>query len=379
VPTTVGTTPGQVSAHSIAPGLQFGRLPFSSICAQIREAWQAEPARPTDLKLETHDLLTPEKGCGMTLTDDQHSATKKIRKSVPNRIVARSVDTAKCKSSDSQASAWAVFSKWSAAAPWRKKVFGLAVTLVILGGVCTAVPTIGGAIEYLFLKAQHPGAFNKSLPEELTSGVRVIERRSTLDLSDWKATNERDLQTGSKVSRGLSLTSFVVRKTVPGAKYFIHTVSSGSKTDPSIWCDSHPFRIIRANDQGSSGTHQWNVLVDISQEPDDVPFTVNLVVSFWNGFQKPSDWWSGFRVLHSTEKAIYRVVFPASLPAANIGFRYRDIAANQMVDLDPAKLAATLTPKGAATQEISWTVENPQPDRSYQVTWTWPESAATSH
>jgi hypothetical protein len=277
-------------------------------------------------------------------------------------------------------SAWDIFTKWSRGGPWRRRLFALAVTLLVLGTVSSSVPSIGEAIEYIILKVQHPGAFDRTLSEELTSksGVRVVERNTTLDLTGWKQTTSRDIQEGSKVSRGLSLTSFVLRKTEPGAKYFVHTVSSSSKAAPSIWCDSHSFRIVQANTQGSSGLRQWNVLVDISEEPDDAPFTVNLLVTFWNGFQKPSDWWGGFRILHSTEKAVYNVVFPPGLPAADVKFRYKDMTATETVDLDPAKLAIVLKPGNGPVRKVTWTVDNPLPDRSYQVAWTWPESASTS-
>jgi hypothetical protein len=263
-------------------------------------------------------------------------------------------------------------------ARWRRVTFGLVVAVLILGTVGAAVPTIGNAIEYAALKIRLPGAFEPGLSDELTSksGVRVVERATTLDLSGWKRTSSRDLQAASKVSRGLSLTSFVLRKTEPGAKYFVHTVSSNSKTEPSIWCDSHPFRIVPAKSQGSSSTRQWNVLVDVSQEPDDTPFTVNLVVTFWNGFQKKEDWWGGFRVLHSTEKATYRIIFPPELPATNIKFWYRDIPAKQDFDLDTGTLQVTPVPDEKPMQTLTWAVDNPRPDRSYRVRWTWPESAA---
>jgi hypothetical protein len=317
----------------------------------------------------------------MTVTDERRRARTGRTRSISSRPGVRSVRTTKTTSHAGQPSAWDVFSKWSTAGPWRKRLFGLAVTLVILGTVSTTVPSIGGAIEYIALKARAPGAFQKTLPEELTSksGVRVVERDTTLDLSGWKQTSSRDLQAGSKVSRGLSLTSFVLRKTEPGAKYFVHTVSSDSKVVPSIWSDSHPLRVVQANSQGSSGPRQWNVLVDISQEPDDAPFTVNLIVTFWNGFQKPSDWWGGFRVLHSTEKATYHVIFPPGLPATNIKYRYKDVTADETVDLDAATLKVSPTPGEMPTQKVTWTEENPVPDRSYQVAWTWPESATTSH
>jgi hypothetical protein len=244
--------------------------------------------------------------------------------------------------------------------------------------VGAAVPTIGAAIEYTALKVNLPGAFERKLPDELTSksGVRVVERATTLDLSGWEWTSSRDLQAARKLSRGLSLTSFVLRKTEPGARYFVHTVSSGSRVAPSIWCDSHPFQIVEAKAQGTSGVRQWNVLVDVSQEPDDQPFTVNFAVTFWNAFQKAADWWGGFRVLHSTERSTYRIVFPPGLPATSVGFRYKDIPADEVVDLDSATLNVTPSPSDKPVQELTWTVDNPLPDRSYQVAWTWPESAA---
>src|SRR4030088_1900452 len=127
--------------------------------------------------------------------------------------------------------AWDAFSNWSMNARWRRVTFGLVVAVLISGMVGATVPTIGSAIEYLASKNRLPaGAFERTLPDALTykSGVRVVERATTLDLSGWKPTTSRDLHAASKVSRGLSLTSFVLRKTEPGAKYFVHTVSSGS-------------------------------------------------------------------------------------------------------------------------------------------------------
>lgn len=283
---------------------------------------------------------------------------------------------------DSRSStAWEVFSNWSRNARWRRIIFGSVVVLSILGTVGQAIPKIGSAIEYGLLQIQHPSAFEHTLSDELTykSGVRVVERTTTLDLSGWNWTSSKDLAAGSKISRGLSTNTFVLRKTEPGAKYFVHTVSSGSLVAPSIFCDSHPFQVIKAKDQRSSNIHQWNVLVDVSREPDDRPFTVGLTVTFWNGFQMKQDWWAGFRILHSTEKANYRVIFPTSLPATNVKFRFKDVISDEIVYLDTAALKVALTPSGSSVQTLSWTIDNPQPDRSYQVAWSWPDSAAAKN
>jgi len=277
---------------------------------------------------------------------------------------------------------WEEFSNWSTKARWRKIIFGFVLAIIVLGAVGAAVPSIVSGIEYGILRVQLPtGAFERALSDELTSksGVRVVERRTTLDLSDWKWMSSKDLQTDSKMSRGLSLTSFVLRKTESSAKYFVHTVSSGSKVEPSILSDSHPLRIVQAKNQGSSNIRQWNVLVDISQEPDDLPLTVNLIMTFWNGFQKKSDWWAGFRVLHDTEKLTSRVIFPPELPATNVKFRFKDITSDEIVDLDATTLKVALAPSEMSVKELTWTVDNPVPDRSYQVTWTWPESAAPTN
>ena len=201
-----------------------------------------------------------------------------------------------------------------------------------------------------------------------------MERNTTLDLTGWRWTSLRDLDTDRKLSRGLSLTSFVVRKTDPCAKYFVHTVSSDSKTAPSIWCDSHPFQIVEATvrrrQTRGNGT-SWS----IPQEPDDRPFPVNLLVTFWNGFQKRDTWWSGFRVPHSTEVATYRVIFPPDLPASNIKFQYKDITSSQSVDLDPASLSTSPKPLNGQVSTLTWKVQNPQPDRSYRIYWSWPPMA----
>jgi len=137
--------------------------------------------------------------------------------------------------------------------------------------------------------------------------------------------------------------------------------------------------VVQAKTQGSSTVRQWNVLVDISKEPDDRPFTVDLIVTFWNGFQQKPDWWGGFRVLHATEKASYRIIFPPGMPGADVKFRYKDITANQIIYLDTRTLNVSPVPGAAAVEELTWTVDNPLPDRSYQVAWSWPDTAATTN
>jgi hypothetical protein len=73
------------------------------------------------------------------------------------------------------------------------------------------------------------------------------------------------------------------------------------------------------------------------------------------------------------------VIFPASLPVTNIKFRFKDVISDEIVDLDTATLKVTLVPSEMSVQTLSWTIDNPQLDRSYQVTWTWPDSAAATN
>jgi hypothetical protein len=352
-PTVAGDQPWQPpTQHRQEYGQEYQ---YGSVGRYVREQWGQAPTRP--IRATRHRVRPVEP---------------------PAARPAPNPETRQGASSNDDSSAWQEFRNWSKKARWRRVVFASVVTLLILGLVSEEVPTVGAAVEYGITKIREPGVFERKLPEELTykSGVRVVERNTTLDLSGWKRTSTGDLDADRKVSRGLSLNSFVVRKTEPGAKYFVHTVSSGSKTAPSIWCDSHPFRVIEADSQGSSKIRQWNVLVDISQEPDDRPFTVNLLVTFWNGFQTRDDWWGGFRVLHATEVATYKVIFPPGLSATNAKFRYKDITSDELVDLDLTDLSVSPEPLTVPVQTLTWKVRDPQPDRSYQIAWTWPDSAA---
>lgn len=273
-------------------------------------------------------------------------------------------------------SPWAEFWSWSRRARWRRVIFGLVVAVLIAGMVAAAIPTIDSTASYLVLKVRTPGAFERAIPGDLRSSVRVIDRKTTLDLSGWQYTSSRDLDSVKKISRGFTTTTFVVRKTQPGAKYFVHTVSSGSKIPPTIWCDSHPYQVVQANNEGQSPIRQWNILVDISDEPDDRPFTVSLAVTFWNAFQKKEDWWAGFRVLHPTEKSTFHVIFPAGMPPSDVRFTYKDITSGETVDLPTATQNVTPVPTGKPIPELAWTLDNPLPERGYRLTWTWPNTAA---
>jgi hypothetical protein len=59
---------------------------------------------------------------------------------------------------------------------------------------------------------------------DLAPGVRIIERRTTLDLSGWKATTEDDI--ASEIGRSLvvSHNEFVLERLHPRQREFVHSV-----------------------------------------------------------------------------------------------------------------------------------------------------------
>jgi hypothetical protein len=66
-------------------------------------------------------------------------------------------------------------------------------------------------------------------------------------------------------------------------------------------------------------------------------------------------------MLHATDKSIWHIIFPPELPATNVKFRFKDITADEMVDLDTTTLKVTPVPIEIPIQELTWTVGNPCP------------------
>ena len=125
----------------------------------------------------------------------------------------------------------------------------------------------------------------------------------------------------------------------------------------------------------SPAPREWNIVFDIEHEPIGRPISIQFRVTFWNAFQLSEQWWGGFRILHPTRRAAFRVVFPPShRPArSDISFAFKKAGSARQEAVVPGPGESRVVGDDGRVDEVEWTVDYPDDDRSYRVYWKWPE------
>jgi Caspase domain len=235
----------------------------------------------------------------------------------------------------------------------------------IMGGAIT----IGVAIAIGVAMSASP----RSMPLD-TDGVKLLARRTTLDLREWKETSDDDIMRKRKQSKAVSVNEFTIERLHAGGKTFFHRIGTSSPIDPEITGTNCQLQVIHKDI--SPAPREWNIVCDIQNEPIGQPISIRFRVTFWNAFQLSEQWWGGFRILHPTNLAAFRVVFPSShrpVPS-DISFAFKNAgsARNEVVVPEPGKSRIVVGHDGRV-DEVEWTVDHPDDDRSYRVYWNWPE------
>jgi hypothetical protein len=209
-------------------------------------------------------------------------------------------------------------------------------------------------------------------PQEILGGVRIAERRTTLDLSGWKSVSEDDVARSIKRSRAVSRNHFVIERLEPEQGVFVHRMGTSSPIEPEVHCDKCKVeQVIKAV---APAPKEWDIIFDISREPVGPLIDIDFSVDFWNAFDSPDQWWGGFRILYATERAIFRVEFPKEHRPAGKTVTFGYIKANtrrrELLQPNAEDANVQSNPDGTVSS-VMWTVQNPQPDRSYRVFWSW--------
>jgi hypothetical protein len=240
----------------------------------------------------------------------------------------------------------------------RRRRVRLAVsgTIVVLAGF--------GALAAWLASEYRQTAANRLIP-----GVRIEKRETVVDLSGWQETTETDISSLLKKSLAVSSNKFTIVRTHEYATEFIHIVGTTSGIHPEVNCKGCG---VRPRNAGATARapNEWDVVFDISSIPIEQEIELNLQVKFWNAFQNPSQWWGGFRILHSTEVATYSIVFPQTKHPRpeTIELYYFDTKPHTFTKEQNSTSDQDATGR---LQKLTWTVTNPIADRSYRVKWVW--------
>ena len=199
-------------------------------------------------------------------------------------------------------------------------------------------------------------------------GVRVARHATTMDLSGWRETSQADIDKLVKKSLAISIDKYTVVKTQEYGRNYVHIVGTTSKIPPEINCSC---KIVeRVSDGASRTTHEYLVTFDISELGLEESKVLEYSIKYWNAFQTPDQWWTGFRVLLQTETTEFTVIFPPTkhvLPGT-IEFYYHDTQDHPYV----GELKAAFEKDDAGlVAKVVWSVPYPSTDRSYRIRWDW--------
>jgi len=234
-----------------------------------------------------------------------------------------------------------------------------------LGAIVAAAATIAVVVAL---------AVARPAPQLDTEGVKLVERRTTLDLRGWKNASEDDIASKRKVSKAVSVNEFTVERLHDGGQKFLHRMGTSSPIDPEVDCGGCEVR--QFSKDIAPTPREWNIIFYIRNEPIGHPIPIRFSVTFWNAFQNADQWWGGFRIIHPTKRATFKVLFPTNHRplATDISFAFvkAGTAKREPVVPAPEDWSAVVGNDGRV-DEVEWAIDHPEDDLSYRVYWNWPE------
>jgi hypothetical protein len=263
----------------------------------------------------------------------------------------------------------------------RLKNYPVVAVAIVVGALFAGLASFTDSVSKLYTMAEDAGlvtseeikCWNKTLrpADSHIAGMRVIERSTTLDLSDWKAASANDLARKVPIELAISRNSFLIERTDDNQSCFIHRMGTSSGIEPTVHC-SRCRKVALPYKEGLP-LREWDLVFDVQHQPIGTEISIVFSVDFWNSFQRPDQWWGGFRILHSTEKAIYTVVFPDEKKpkADSVQYRFVRSVSQKPESLVIKPMDLKIRSGEGLTERVTWTVANPQPDRSYRVYWAW--------
>lgn len=195
----------------------------------------------------------------------------------------------------------------------------------------------------------------------------VIEFQRTVDLSQWTPTltDNKDDKSGKSVYDD----NLILRKIRDEGKDFCLTAGS-SGSNPIFTSQTHPIKQTSI-DMKLEGWPKYDnqvlAILDVSNEKSNTSFPVNIRSIRYRGFKalKANDCSIG--IWHSTQKLIYRVIFPKGKMGNSFVFStsfFYDREKPETLKPDTAHLTIDST-------SLTWTVDHPIIGNSYQIKWNW--------
>jgi hypothetical protein len=238
----------------------------------------------------------------------------------------------------------------------------LIVTLVICGACFAAwsqIPEQGKLllVNRLLSRDQKPVA-------GFYPSVDIEESKMRFDLTEWTPVPKGgDPSQFCKVTTDEHITLRRVQK--QGVHLARRAATTGAP--PQFRSQTHPVSTQLSADIRAGGPRMtdYDVLLDIGQEPLGRTFQAHLRSVRMGSFRDPNTEWAASTILQPTARVIVEVVFPKAKVGKNFRFSSADMG-------DGSNYVQVEQPQFEVTENsIKWTIERPKLGLTYRMDWDW--------
>ena len=207
----------------------------------------------------------------------------------------------------------------------------------------------------------------ESVPSATKEGFELIEHSVVCDLRSFQSVSS--VNQDKKLSPVVQHVRQIIRNVDGLSKYRLWSHTSG--LDVYSQSNTHKGRLLVYTSEERRTVAKYLVRprvleFDVSEDPMDREFTIQVSKTFWNAFQNQDQSWGGLVVGLPTRSIKYLVIFPDEKPFKSFELFANDEQKNR-IDL-PTETYVLADPQ---KRWIWWNIVNPKPGNGYNVDWQW--------
>lgn len=192
------------------------------------------------------------------------------------------------------------------------------------------------------------------------------ERR--LDMTRWQFVP--DGRATEKLSPTIWTDKLKVRRLKDYATSFcIRHATTGIPT-PEFSSDTHRVSVNETTELPQGGPRPrlriFDVCLDVSREPVEQWFELQLTSKYWNASNNPQNAWAAMPIVHPTRSAIFEITFPSDKPVRTWERREgsRDTTTSELITDDAIQIENN-------RRVLRWRIDRPQLNWVYRFNWEW--------
>jgi len=207
----------------------------------------------------------------------------------------------------------------------------------------------------------------KPLPKPTIDGFELIEHSVVCDLRGFQKVSSVDQE--KKISPVVQHIRQTIINLNGDTKYRLWSHTSGIDVYSQSLTHANRLKVYTSKDRYTVAGYLVRPRVlefNVSDDPVNSAYTIQVKKTFWNAFQNPDQSWAGILVGLPTRSIQYLIVFPNDKPYLEFEFFAND-SNNNRIDL-PSETYVLEDPQN---RWIWWNINNPTPGNGYNIDWEW--------